>query len=275
MSVEVQTPPTGATRLEKSYSLRGVIASEATKLRTVRSTIWSLVVLLVLGVGLGALATSLTSSHWSQMNFAERLTFDPIRQSLIGVFFGQFAIGVLGVLVMSAEYATGTIRVSLAAVPKRSRLLLAKALVFGVVSLVVGEVVAFIAFFVGQLLLHSPAPHATLSSPDALRAVTGDGLYLCLLGLIALGLGTIIRHTAAAVSTYVSLLLVLPIIIALLPTYVSNDVTRFLPATIGRSIVSSIQDPHAYSPGVGILVLAIYAAISLGFGGYLLVRRDA
>ncbi|HUY07755.1 MAG TPA: ABC transporter permease [Acidimicrobiales bacterium] len=256
-------------------SLRGVIASEITKLRTVRSTMWSFGVLVVLAVGLSALATSLTTSHWNQAGFGERFTFDPIRESLIGVFFGQFAIGVLGVLVISAEYTTGTIRASLAAVPKRFRLLLGKIIVFGVATLIIGEIVAFASFFVGQTLLHAPAPHATISSPGALRAVTGDGLYLCLLGLIALGIGGIIRHTAAAVSAYVGLLLVIPIIIALLPSTVSNDVTRFLPASIGHTVVSRIQDPHNFSPGIGLVVLAIYAAVALGVAGYLLVHRDA
>jgi hypothetical protein len=155
------------------------------------------------------------------------------------------------------------------------RLLGAKAIVFGIATLVIGEIVAFVSFYVGQMLLRAPAPHATLSTPDALRAVAGDGLYLCLLGLVALGLGTIIRHTAAAVSAYVSLLLVLPIIIALLPSSVSNDVNRFLPATIGRSIVSRIQEPNTFSVGIGLVFLVGYAAVALGVGGYLLVRRDA
>lgn len=275
MSVTTKISPVASKAHSGHYTLRGIIASEVTKLRTVRSTMWSFGVLIVLAVGLSALASSLTTSHWSQAGFAERLTFDPIRESLIGVFFGQFAIGVLGVLVVSAEYTTGTIRASLAAVPKRSRLLVAKVIVFGAATLVIGELVAFVSFFIGQMLLRSPVPHATLSTPGALRAVAGDGLYLCLLGLIALGLGTIIRHTAAAVSAYVSLLLVLPIIIALLPSTVSNDVTRFLPASIGRTIVSKVQSPHDFSSGVGLLLLAIYAVVALSTAGYLLVRRDA
>jgi len=275
MSVEAKVLAATPSALEGHYNLRGVIASEITKLRTVRSTMWSFGVLIVLAVGLSALASSLTTSHWSQVGVVERVTFDPIRESLIGVFFGQFAIGVLGVLVISAEYTTGTIRASLAAVPKRSRLLIAKIIVFGSATLVVGEVVAYVSFFIGQALLQSPVPHATLSSPGALRAVTGDGLYLCLLGLIALGLGCIIRHTAAAVSAYVSLLLVLPIIIALLPSVVSNDLSRFLPASIGHSIVSRIANPHDFSPGVGLMVLAVYAVVALSVAGYLLVHRDA
>lgn len=275
MSAETKVMRAAPQTFAGHYSLRGVVASEITKLRTVRSTMWSFGVLIVLAVGLSALASSLTTSHWNQVGFGERVTFDPIRESLIGVFFGQFAIGVLGVLVISAEYTTGTIRASLAAVPKRSRLLIAKIIVFGSATLIVGEIVAFVSFFIGQMLLRSPVPHATLSSPGALRAVTGDGVYLCLLGLIALGLGCIIRHTAAAVSAYVSLLLVLPIIIALLPSTVSNDVSRFLPASIGHTIVSRIQNPHDFSSGVGLVVLAIYAVVALGVAGYLLVHRDA
>jgi ABC-type transport system involved in multi-copper enzyme maturation permease subunit len=244
-------------------------------MRSVRSTKWSFGVIIFLGIGLSILATTLTTANYSHMSLVDRATFDPTQTSLIGIFFGQFAIGVIGVMVMSSEYSTGTIRVSLAAVPKRSRLLLAKAIVFGASALIVGEIVAFLSFLIGQAFLRSPLPHATLSSPGALRAVTEDGLYLCLLGLLALGLGAILRSTPAAVSTYVSLLLILPIIIGLLPTPIPDDVQRFLPLDIGHSIVARVANQHDFSPGVGLIFLVIYTLVSLCAGGLLLIRRDA
>ena len=164
--------------------------------------------------------------------------FDPISTSLIGVIVSQFAIGVLGVLVMSAEYGTGTIRATLSAAPRRPLVLVAKVIVFGVVALVVAEVVSFLAFFVGQALLTAPAPHATLSSPGAWRAVVGSGLYVAVLGLFSLGLATIIRHTAGAISAFVGILLVLPLIVQALPTSLSLDVRRFLPDRIGAQIIN-------------------------------------
>jgi ABC-2 type transport system permease protein len=275
VSIDAQTNVQAPASARGGYPLHSVIASEFTKLRTVRSTMWSFGTLFILAVGLGALATSLASSHWTQMRLDEQLTFDPLRQSLVGVFFGQFAIGVLGVLAISAEYATGTIRVSLAAVPKRSYLLFAKVIVFGVSALIMGEIVAFVSFFVGQMLLTSPAPHVSIGTHGVLASVAGVGLYLCLLGLLALGLATIIRHTAAAVSAYISILLVVPIIVSLLPSSISNTFGRFLPASIGHSVVSQVTGPHEFSIGIGLLLLGLYAAIALGIGGYLLARRDA
>src|SRR6185437_7181730 len=184
------------------YRITGLLASEWTKLRTVRSTMWTLGALVVLGLGLSAIATSETRAHWATMSPGDQLGFDPTQTSLIGMFFAQLVIGILGVLVMSAEYGTGTIRATLSAAPERPKVLLAKIAVFGAVALVVSEVVAFLAFFLGQALLTAPAAHTTLSSPGALRAVAGSGLFLCLLSLVALGLATIIRHTAGAISAY-------------------------------------------------------------------------
>ncbi len=257
------------------YGLLDLLRSEWIKLLTVRSTMWSLGLVLVLGVGLGALATAETRAHWASMSFVERLTFDATRQSLVGVFFAQLVIGVLGVLVMSAEYGTGTIRASLAAAPRRPLLLTAKSLVFAAVSLVVSEIVAFVAYFLGQALLSAPAPHTTLSSPGALRAVIGSGIYLCLLGLLGLGLAAIIRHTAGAIGAFVGILLVLPLIIAPLPHSISSPIERYLPANIGASVVSAHAGGVSLSPWVGIAVLCAYAAAALVIGGVVLVRSDA
>ena len=170
----------------------------------------------MLGIGISALTASLTRSHWSTMSPINQQTFDPAQTSLVGLFIGQFAIGVLGALVLSAEYGTGTIRATFSAAPRRPMVLVAKAAVFGVVALVVAEVVAFVSFFLGQALLSAPATHATLSTPGALRQVVGSGLYIALLGLFALGLAAIIRHTAGAICAYLGILLMLPIILALL-----------------------------------------------------------
>jgi ABC-type transport system involved in multi-copper enzyme maturation permease subunit len=257
------------------YRMVGLLRSEWTKLTTVRSTMWTLGLTVLLGIGLSALATAETRSHWSTMSFVDRLTFDATRTSLIGVFFAQLTIGVLGMLVMSSEYGTGTIRATFSATPRRPLVLGAKALVFGVVALVVSEVVAFIAYFLGQALLSAPAIHTTISSPGAFRAVVGSGLYLCVLGLFALGLATIIRHTAGAISAFIAILLVLPLIAAALPSSIGDPMERFLPAHIGQSIVSLHNGAHSFAPWPSFLLLCGYAAGALVIGGILLVRRDA
>jgi ABC-type transport system involved in multi-copper enzyme maturation permease subunit len=253
----------------------GLLRSEWIKLRTVRSTMWTLGLTVLLGLGLSALACWETWSHWSTMSYSQRLTFDPTQTSLIGIAFGQFVIGILGVLVMSAEYGTGTIRATLSAAPRRSKVLLAKVTVFAAVALVVAEVVSFASYFLGQALLSNPATHTTLGDPGALRAVVAAGLYLAVLGLFALGLATIIRHTAGAISAFVGTLLVFPLIVSALPSSISLDLRRFLPENIGNSITAASSGPHSFGPWTGLGMLVLYATVALVVGGVLFVRRDA
>jgi ABC-2 type transport system permease protein len=273
--VSPPAPRAARTMPSGRYGLSGVLKSEWTKLRSVRSTMWTLGITVVLGIGVSALTASLTRSHWSSMTPINQQTFDPAQTSLVGLFIGQFAIGVLGALVLSAEYGTGTIRATFSAAPRRPMVLVAKAAVFGFVALVVAEVVAFVSFFLGQALLSAPATHATLSTPGALRQVVGSGIYIALLGLFALGLAAIIRHTAGAICAYLGTLLMLPIILALLPTSIQFDVRRFLPDRIGSAVITATSDPHLFSPWIGLLLLCGYVAAALVIGGVLIVRRDA
>jgi ABC-type transport system involved in multi-copper enzyme maturation permease subunit len=266
--------------------------SEWTKLRSVRSTFWSFGIVVVLGVGVGILATAETRAHWSTTN---PLSFDPVRTSLIGVDVAQLVVGVLGALVVTGEYGTGTIRATFSAAPRRPLVLLAKTAVFTVAALVVSEVVAFCSFFLGQAMLTAPATHATLSTPGALRAVVGSGLYVCVVGLVGLGLGLVVRHTAGAIGAFAGVLLILPIVAAL-PTSIVDAVQRYLPLQIGRAMISvqpvsaarAVQGhvaAHAhllgaggtptFSPWVGFGILCGYAVALFAVGTVLLVRRDA
>ncbi len=181
------------------YSFIDLVRSEWTKIRSVRSTIWTMAITIILGIG-SAPCHRGDAGALGQYESVQPSTFDAPATSLIGLLLAQFSVGVLGVLAVSAEYSTGTIRATFSAAPNRQRVYGAKILVFGVLSLIVAEFTSFVAFFLGQFLLSAPATHATLSSPGALRAVIGGGLFICLLGLLALGLGTIIRHTAGAIS---------------------------------------------------------------------------
>ncbi len=274
------TSPTGAIARKHlppgRYGLVDLLRSEWTKLRTVRSTMWTLGITIVVGVGVSALATGEARAHWASMAAPTRLGFDPTRISLTPLFFCQLAIGVLGVLVMSAEYGTGTARATFAAAPRRAQVLVAKTAVFGAVALLVSEVTAFLSFLVGQAMLTAPASHASLSTPSALRAVVGTGLYLCVVSLFALGLGTILRHTAGGISAFVGVLLVLPLIVQALPSSIQNATLRFLPARIGVTMMTpASRTPHAFSVWTGFLVLCAYAVAALVVGGVLLVRRDA
>ena len=276
------------------------MAAEWTKLWSVRSTMWTLVATAGAVVGLCVLGTGTVSPS--------EIIDDPTRRSLIGIFLGQLIFGVLGVLVISAEYGTGTIRATLSALPRRPVVLTAKVLVFGAVAIVVSEILAFSAFAVGQAILSAkhavgssafatqraqqlgvkiphnlqavlPTGSASLGQAGVLRAVVGAGLYLAMLGLLALGLATIIRHTAGAISAFVGVVLVLPLIVQALPTSISDAVARYLPANIGLVMFSTESVPdrivHAFSPWTGFAILLLYTVVILGIGCWVLVRRDA
>lgn len=254
------------------YRMADLVRSEWTKFRTVRSTIWALGATVVIGIGISALATAEVRAH-----LATTGPYNPTRLSLTGTFFCQLVLGVLGVLVMSGEYGTGTIRATFAAAPRRPRVLLAKVLVFGMVTLVISEVVALLSFLLGQALLSSPAPHASLSTPGAMTAVIGTGLYLCVIGLLALALAALIRHTAGAIGAFVFVLLVLPLIVAALPSSMQHAVNRYELPVIGSRIIGATNHGAAltFSPWAGFGVLCGYTLVLLLLGGLFLVRRDA
>ncbi len=266
---------------EGHYGALGQMRSEWTKMRSVRSTIWTLVVTVLAVVGIGIVATAVTAAQWRQGGLIDHLTFDPTARSLAGVFLGQIVIGVLGVLVMSAEYGTGTIRATLSAIPNRPLVLACKVIVFGVAALLASEILTFAAFFIGQELLKGTTPYATISQPGVLRAVAGAGLVLSVLGLFALGIATIIRHTAGALATYVGVLLVLPLILQAFPVSFQHATIRYMPLVIGENMAATRPDIHAFgggtllSPWVGFGVLCAYTVVVLVVGGVLMVRRDA
>ncbi|HZU79604.1 MAG TPA: hypothetical protein VE991_06780 [Acidimicrobiales bacterium] len=264
------------------YGPLGQLRSEWTKMRTVRSTIWSLIATIIAVVGIGAIASAVTAAHWRNSGFVDRVTFDPTARSLAGIFLGEIVIGVLGVLVMSAEYGTGTIRATLSAIPNRPLVLACKTAMFAFIAFVASEILTFAAFLLGQQLLKGSTPYATLSQPGVFRAVFGAGLVLTVLGLFALGLATIIRHTAGALAAYVGILLVLPLILQAFPTSWQNAAMRYMPLVIGERMTSVVaRGEHAFSgfplfsPWVGFGVLCAYAAAALLVGCFVLVRRDA
>jgi ABC-2 type transport system permease protein len=256
-------------------SLKGLLGSEWTKLRTVRSTLWTLGGTVLVGVASSGTAMAVTRAHWTTESAAARAAFDPVEVSLVGAYLGgALLLGVLGILAVSGEYATGTIRATLAAEPRRPRVLAAKVLVFAAASLVIAEVTSFASFLLGQAFLTSPAPHATLTSPGALRAVAGTGLFLSVVGLFALGIAAMVRHTAGAIGAYVFVLLVLPIIVSALPSSIGNQIARLLPLSIG-SVMTNNSVPSAFGPWTEFAILCGYAALALALGTVLLVRRDA
>jgi len=237
---------------------------------------WSLLVTVAIVIGLGALFSAARVSRWDRLDPDEAARFDPAGFSLNGIFLAQLAVGVLGVLVMSSEYATGQIRASFGAVPQRRLVLAAKVLVFGAVVLAVSLIACLGAFSLGQVIFKAKHAGVSLGDPGVARAVVGGALYLATVGLLGLGLATVLRRTAGAIATLVGLLLVLPILANFLPSPWNDDVARYLPGEAGGSLFHVVQrDPSALSPWAGFAVLAAYAVASLLVGAVLLQRRDA
>lgn len=259
---------------EGRYGFRTVARMEWLKLRTVRSTWWTL---LVFAAGMIALAILvLNHVHWATMPAADRASFDPTNDGFAGLLIGQLAVGVLGVLVITSEFSSGMIRATFAAAPRRPVVLAAKAAVFTAVALAAGEILAFAAFAAGEAVLTAPAPHASLAQPAVLRAVLMAGAYPGLIGLIGLGLGAIIRHTAGAISAVVGVVFVLPLILLPLGTSIQDSAGKFLPMLIAENSITAVKpQADALSPLAGFALLCAYAAVALAAGGWALARRDA
>lgn len=255
----------------------GVIRSEWIKLRSLRSTWFSLLAAVVIIIGLGTLFAWLHAQRMERgVGPRAQIIFDATQVSLRGVFLAQLAIGVLGVLVISGEYGTGMIRSSIAAVPHRIPVLVAKALVFASVVFVVSLASTFIAFLLGQQAQASTHAQASLSTPGAGRAIVGGALYLTLIGLLAVGLGFIIRNTAGAIAALFGIVLVAPLLTDALPTPYSTDVSKYLPLNTGTQIIATRDfNPDLFAPWPGIAITALYAVVALIVGAVVLKRRDA
>jgi len=241
--------------------------------------VWTLVIFAVVSLGLTGLITWLTIRALSSGRADGRssgIAADPVNFILgTGLGLGQLAICVLGVLVITSEYSSGTIRASVLATPRRYPMLIAKGLVFGALVFVIGEAVAFGSFFLGAAIVHSHFPVA-LSQPGVTRAVIGSGLYLTVLGLFALAIGSLIRHTAGAVTTVIGLVLVIFNLTALLPYSWGAHIHAYMPTVAGVLITQDkAQAGQLLSPWQGFGVFCAWTALLLIIGGYLLQRRDA
>jgi ABC-2 type transport system permease protein len=281
-TAETALVPTAAARpaLPTPTPMRqfvAVLRAEWTKLWSVRSTLWSLLVTIAIIVGLGALFCAARVARADRLDPGELRNFDPTGFSLNGIFLAQLAVGVLGVLVMSSEYATGQIRATFGATPQRNLVLAAKVVVFMVVVFVVGLVACFTAFFVGQAILGGSTKlhNASLGDPGVLRAVIGGALYLAVLGALGIGLGTILRRTAGAIAALVGLLLILPILVNFLPSPWNTDISKYLPLQAGNAVFHTAKLASTdLALWVGFAVFCAYAVASLALGAVLLARRD-
>jgi ABC-2 type transport system permease protein len=291
--------------------LRGAIASELTKIRSVRSTYWTLGSLFIVSVGLGVLVSWAGGSSFAN-NPGNKAGYDATGNALdVFLFLGEFIIAVLGAMVITSEYSTGMIRTSLTAQPRRGVVYAAKAIAFTIVTLVISLVTSFVTFFAGQAVLsgkgvaaslfhtvtipananvncqpnpgNGPSCTATFSGIDVIHpsavlvAIITTALYVTLVAVIAYGVGSIVRHTAGAIAIVVALLLVVPIIEHLLPQDWGNDMMRFLPDAARQVVAVTVGGPVAnlWSTWPQLGVTALWAAALVAVGAYLFRKRDA
>lgn len=269
--VAVSRPSTGRPVLPD------VVRSEWTKLRTVRSTSWTLLVTAVVMIGFGVLLSASYVTHYEDFSPSTKAAFDPAAYSQSGFFLAQLAIGVLGVLVMTGEYQTGSIRATFSAIPQRRTVLAAKAIVFAIVACLVGLLSAVSAFFIAQAIFASKNLEVHLGDPGTVQSVLGGVLYLPVLGLLALGLGTLIRSTAGAIAALVGLVLILPVAAEALPSSWQNAAAKYLPTNAGQALIgrTKFAPDHLLSPWAGFGVFCGYAAVALLAAVLMLNRRDA
>jgi ABC-2 type transport system permease protein len=260
----------------------GALRSEFTKIRSLRSTYWTLAALIVISVGIGAL---FSFGHVQDLHSVQGTPQYPqavasakqnaVADSLFGVLLGQLVIVVLGALTITSEFSTGMIRTSLATMPRRGMFFTAKAVVFAVIALIVGLVTSFASFFVGQAIMSSVHVNATLGQPGVLRAVIGGGLFLAACGLLSYGLGAVLRHTAAAITASIGLLFVAYILSLFLPGTWAVDVDKWIPFNAGAAIWENVSGRNMLAPWTGFAVFCGYAAVAIAAGMILFRRRNA
>jgi hypothetical protein len=250
--------------------------SEWTKFVSLRSTLWSLGVGILLTILFPVLFAVVTGSRWSHMSPGDRAGRHPLDIALAGVNVAQLAIAVLGVLVISGEYSTGMIRSTLIAVPKRLPVLWAKLAVYAAVSLALMIPSVLIAFYASQAIL---AQHhilqISLGASGVARSVFGGAVYVMLVGIFAMALAAIVRNTAGGIATFVGIFFVIPPLMNVLPTSWNNAISQYLPSEAGRQLFSLHHGAHSLTPLAGGLLMVGYCALAVAIAAVLFARRDA
>lgn len=260
------------TPLVRTAKISRLLTSEWTKLRTLPSTWRTAVIAVTVSVGLGAVLCISQAHQWATMTAADRATFDPTACSLGGFFLvGAVLLGTLGLRSVTAEYATGMIRSSFTATPRRSRVLAAKATVAAAFAFPVSLFAAAVSFGVGQQAFVSRHLQASLGDPGVGRAVIFAAVAVSLVAVMGVGLGGLIRHTAGATAALMLVIVGGAVLGQLLPA----GLRQYVPGTALEAAVTVHRSPGLLSPGTAIAVLGLYAAIALAAALLRVARRDA
>ncbi len=268
MTSRTAAPVTG--RVDRPVTLGRVIASEWLKFRTLRSTLIVLAAAMIGMVLFGAIIAHNTRNP-AGLDPEDVVASGPLQ----GYYLGQLLMATLGVLVVSGEYSSGMIRATLAAVPRRRPVLVAKAIVFTVVVGLAMLAASVAAFLVAQAFLSGYRPTYSLTDGSTLRVVLGTGIYLTLVGLLGSALAWIVRSTPGALVAVVGLILILPVLCELvLPTW-GTHIAAYLPTGAGASFSTNLRAPNALSPWVGLGVMVAWVVVGLVVASVTLRRRDA
>ena len=255
---------------------RDLLGAEWIKLWSVRSTAVALLIgaVIPLFIAVSVAHANVSAANQSPLSAAQN-PIDPLVSSFRGLQIGQLVMAVLGAMAITGEYSSGLIRMTLTAKPHRAAVFTAKLAVVGAVTLVFGELLALVMFLSTQLVLKAAGAGIGIGSPGALRAVSTAGLYLCVVAVIGLGCGAIMRHAAAVVASVFALLFLIPQIPGALPKPWSTRFAEVLPSTAFQQVSVLHPDPTLLSPGWSWVVLAAWAAGVPLIGIWVLRRRDA
>ena len=253
-----------------------LLRSELTKIRTLRSTTWALLAMVVISLGLDITTTSVFTAKFTTLDPSTQAEFRNNTIGLIlqpGAQFGQLAVCALGVLLMASEYSTGMIRASMLAAPRRTPVLAAKATVFGVLVFVLAELVALPSFFIGSAITGKYAS-TSITQPTTLRAILAFGVFMALMGLIALFVGTIVRHPAAGISIVLALQFVVPVLVSLVPGSLGEHLSDAFPANTDVMMGTGPTDPGALTPIQGFGCLLAWTVVLFLLARFSLKHRD-
>lgn len=256
-----------------------VLKSEWIKMRSVRSIVITLLASAVVVIGIGAVAASVKAGNITpaggggRANGGQGLGTDSTGISLAGVQLAQLIVAIVGVLLVTSEYSTGSIRGTLAAVPKRWPMVLGKVIVFGAVTFVVQLVAVFIAFFAGQAILGSKG--VSLGDSGVLQAVIGAAIFLTGTGLLGVALGFLLRSTASGIAVAVAAFFLLPGILSLFSTSVQDDIRPYLPSSAGTSLTSVTHSTEFLNYWPALLLLVVYVVVLTGGALLRIMRSDA
>ena len=253
-----------------------VLRSEWTKLWSLRSTRWVLLVSFIAMAAPGPIIAAVQMARWAHLSAQDRATFDAINTGVGGWHLAQLGVGVLGVLIISGEYSTGMIRSSLMAVPRRLPVLAAKVLVYAGVAFVLMLVATCISYFVTQAIVTEHHLQHGIGDPGALRVLLGTVLFLTVMGTMCVGLGGWVRNSAGGIAAFVGLIFVVSGVVAILPTSIANSVSPYLPFNAGSAVATHhFDNSHHLSPWGGFALFCGYTLVILVGASITMMRRDA